>query len=63
MNDATEALSYRIYVTDTLWLMGEEKRPKFRWIDTIDNSEPEEDQRSCSEITHDIFARIRGEKK
>ena len=34
--DAVEDLSFRVYVTDTLKLMGENKYPSQRWYDTLE---------------------------
>jgi hypothetical protein len=62
LQDDTEEYTYRAYVTEALRLQGEDKYPSARWLDLIDQTEPEVDNRSCGEIAHDIFARIRGEK-
>lgn len=48
-------------MTEALRLKGENKYPSARWLDIIDQTETEVDDRSCGEIAHDIFARIRGE--
>ena len=48
---------YRIYVTDTMYLNGENKRFNYRFIDIINGKVKLPDQRSGDEIAEDVFKR------
>ena len=57
-----EEFAFKVYVTDSLHLLGKDKYITERYVDLINTTPaPPEDDRSCMEITQDVFSRIRGE--
>lgn len=51
-----EDLTYRIYITDCFYLMGENKAPSERWFNMIDGKQTEEaTEEDAKEITESIM--------